>query len=130
MKKLEDIVLNKGDIVEFDDGDVWAIDGLCYQKASFFIQEVKSIKRPTQYETIYEKPDEILDKEEKEWLENVVRPFKDKVKYINKFQYLAEWIVIKLHKGSIEFPRFKKNTMYKGMEVGKNYTLEELGLFK
>lgn len=27
-----------------------------------------------------------------------------------------------------DFPNFKPNTMYKGMKMYKNYTLEELGL--
>ena len=81
MKKLEDIVLKRGDIVEFDDGDLLVSDVVDGDKASDFKQEIKSIKRPTQYETIYEAPHEILDKEEKEYLENVVRPFRDKVEY-------------------------------------------------
>ena len=27
-----------------------------------------------------------------------------------------------------DFPNFKANTMYKGMKLGRKYTLEELGL--
>jgi len=33
-----------------------------------------------------------------------------------------------MNNGIISFPNFKKGTMYKGMEVYKEYSLEELGL--
>ena len=73
---------------------------------------------------------EILDDVEKEYLLNIIKPFKDKVKYICKNRNLTEeYIIIKIVEDStIIFPDFKKNTMYKGMEVNKKYTLEELGL--
>lgn len=72
----------------------------------------------------------ILDDEEKEYLSVVITPFKDKVKYIAKYgDSRLEFISIKLVGDSaMLFPYFNKNTMYKGMELEKQYTLKELGL--
>lgn len=73
---------------------------------------------------------EILDEKEKEYLRNVIKPFRDKVTYIQKNSYITkEYIIIKIEEDStMLFPFFKKGTMYKGMEVGKGYVLSELGL--
>lgn len=73
---------------------------------------------------------EILDEEEKEYLSNVIRPFRDKVEYIIKFDLLSEeYISICLPEHeTTDLPCFKRGTMYKGMEIEKKYTLEELGL--
>ncbi len=73
---------------------------------------------------------EILDEEEKEYLSNVIKPFRDKVEYIIKFDLLPEeYISICLPEHeTINLPCFKRGTMYKGMEIEEEYTLEELGL--
>ncbi len=73
---------------------------------------------------------EILDKEEKEYLNAVIRPFKDRVNYIAKKGVRKEYIQIVLKKDNECFflPYFEKGTMYKGMELNKKYTLKELGL--
>ena len=74
---------------------------------------------------------EILDEKEKRYLEGVIRPFKDKVKYIEKIgNSLEEYIWIEIKGDDIKLPFFKANTMYKNMELEKRYTLEELGLFE
>ena len=134
MKKLEDIVLKKGDIVEFVDGNICAINGLDGVKASssYFREKVKSIKRPVQCETIYEAQHEILDKEEKEWLEHFLKPFEDSIEYIEKKSNgaVGEYLYIQLDYDDICLPYFESGTMYKDMEVNKKYTLEELGLFE
>lgn len=76
----------------------------------------------------------ILDKVEKEYLGSIIKPFRDKVDCITKhsdvYTYVSEeYIVIDTNCGDdIIFPNFKKGTMYAGMEVGKEYTLKELGL--
>lgn len=74
---------------------------------------------------------EILDKTEKEYLANVIKPFRKKVLYIVKmdlnFSY-DQYIMIILKNDSITFPVFKKDSMYKGMKGNEKYTLEELGL--
>ena len=72
---------------------------------------------------------EILDDAEKRYLRGVIRPFKNKVKSIWKLSYVSEQIVIQMQSGiEIKLPCFKKGTMYQGMEEGKRYTIEELGL--
>lgn len=73
---------------------------------------------------------EILDDVEKEYLLNIIKPFKDKVAYIRKHSFLVgDFISIAIDNDSnIQLPNFKKNTMYKGMESEKEYTLKELGL--
>ena len=73
---------------------------------------------------------EILDEEEKEYLSNVIKPFRDKVECIvKKIFENEEYIKIVIKNDSdLFFPNFKKGTMYKGMEEDKRYTLEELGL--
>ena len=74
--------------------------------------------------------EEVLDEKEKEYLSNVIRPFRDKVTVIKKKRYITEeYIVIEIKEDTpTSFPLFKKGTMYKGMEVGKGYVLSELGL--
>ena len=78
----------------------------------------------------YKEP--ILNEAEKNYLSVVIEPFRDKAKYISKqenFDGSMEFIHIDLSDGDVaDFPNFKANTMYKGMEVNKEYTVEELGL--
>ena len=72
---------------------------------------------------------EILDETEKEYLKEVIRPFKDKIKFIFKKEYKGcYYIKILLNNDEMSLPNFEKETMYKGMEVDKKYTLKELGL--
>ena len=86
-------------------------------------------------EAEYKEP--ILDEKEKEYLSAVIRPWRDKVKHIYKGNSVShkdlESICIAcncpfgvLH--FVDFPCFKKSTMYKGMELNREYTLEDLGL--
>ena len=77
-----------------------------------------------------EKP--ILDDIEKRYLEGVLRPFKDRVRFIKKEKdnNNFEHIFISFGLENIAFPVFEKGTMYKGMEHNRQYSLEELGLFE
>lgn len=99
-----------------------------------FMNQGRIIKiEEPEYKTVYECKPEILDEVEKRYLSNVIRPFKDKVKNIIKTKSIAlkdkEYIIIRIINGNnIPLPYFDKNTMYKGMELEKTYTLEELGL--
>ena len=95
--------------------------------------KIIKIEEPT-YRTVYEAKKEILDEAEKRYLRGVIRPFRDKVKYVKKivFFYGDTIISIRIEENNkiwyIEFPPFKKDRMYKGMEENKEYTLEELRL--
>ncbi len=74
---------------------------------------------------------EILDDAEKEYLKNVIKPFKDKISNISKEPSILGKKFICINFKNEEFmcfPYFKKETMYKGMELEKQYTLKELGL--
>ncbi len=79
-----------------------------------------------------EKP--ILDDVEKRYLESVLKPFKDVIDYVIKYDYGNDEYYIHVSicddENCMGFPNFKKGTMYKGMEVDKRYTLKELGLFE
>lgn len=72
----------------------------------------------------------ILDYVEKRYLTNVIKPFRKRVKFIGKYKWneKKESIYISLDDDIAELPSFKKGTMYKGMEEGKKYSLDELGL--
>lgn len=83
---------------------------------------------------------DILTAKEKEYLSNIIKPFRDRVNLIRKsHSKLADDIYYKVIEISIKslipywenevivLPAFKSN-LYSDMEIGKEYTLEELGL--
>lgn len=73
----------------------------------------------------------ILDDVEKAYLSVVIKPFRDRVISIEKrlFSGEREYLSFRMHDWEIiALPFFTKDTMYKGMEAYKEYTLEELGL--
>ena len=74
----------------------------------------------------------ILDDVEKEYLSAVIRPFRKMIAYIVKAQDFddgKQCIRIILQNGDgMHFPYLDDDAMYKGMEVNKEYSLEELGL--
>ena len=72
----------------------------------------------------------ILDEAERKYLSGVIRPFINEIGYIMKVNtQCGEYIKITFKNDEcIVFPYFKKGSMYKGMELNKEYTLEELGL--
>lgn len=95
--------------------------------------DIVKVDRPVGYKTIY-KNDKILDSTEKKYLAAVIRPFRDKVRYIVKgnTDIGKQRISIKYNNGLdfewINLPDFKLDTMYVGMQPNKEYTLKELGL--
>lgn len=73
----------------------------------------------------------ILDEKEKAYLSAVIKPFRKRVKHIEKRFWTPnlEYLSIRLKNNEFfAFPNFKRGTMYKGMKTNKEYTLEELGL--
>lgn len=143
MKKLEDIVLHKGDMVEYNDGTILFVDSSHGNRAKIFQSEdykIKSIKRPLQYKTIYEAPHEILDKEEKEYLEEFIKVWEleDRLKSFIKIEVSSKICGIRQYVRAIlkddekvmAVVPFDVDKHYKGMELDKEYTLKELGLFK
>ena len=76
---------------------------------------------------------ELLTPKEKQYLEGVIRPFKDIVVYIakseidNNLEYLCINIKDDYH---LCFPNFLRNKYYKNLEIEKKYTIEDLGLLE
>lgn len=71
----------------------------------------------------------ILTEKEREYLSNVIKPFRDRVEFIGKCECSEkQFIGITVKDGSILLPLFEKNKYYQNMEDNKKYTLEELGL--
>lgn len=80
---------------------------------------------------------DILSEKEKEYLKSIIRPFKDRVEYIEKksigtLYFIAiaiKSIAIDCSIETIYLPYFEpESKMYEGMELNEEYTLKELGL--
>lgn len=75
---------------------------------------------------------EILSDEEKSYLKNFIKPFKNRIEYICKLRYDSidkEFLLIAIKDDtSVTMPDFNINEYYVGMENDKTYSLEELGL--
>ena len=84
------------------------------------------------------KKSDILDEEEKKYLSNVIKPFRDRVIAIRKMTVCYEnkkFIMIILNsefetskREIINLPNFKNDMMYKNMKENYSYTLKDLGL--
>lgn len=82
--------------------------------------------------------EEVLDEIETAYLRNLIAPFRSKVKYIckcgteNKNKYAIDIFYRDkdhTYDSYITLPPFERSSgMYKGMKVGRTYTVEELGL--
>ena len=103
-------------------------------KAVLFVPDLDIVKveRPVKYETVFERKEEILDETEKRYLTNVIRPFRHETEFIEKRTKYDDssscYLKIVLKNDDISLPYFKIDSMYKGMELKKKYSLKELGL--
>lgn len=79
----------------------------------------------------WKKDEYILDKEERRYLRNIIRPFKEKVLCIRKEKRLdLSFIRIECTENeTINLPFFKTGDYYKNMLDDKNYTIQDLKLF-
>lgn len=78
-----------------------------------------------------EKPKCILTDEEKAYLKAVITPVKDRVNFIQKLENNTlpkQFIHIELDKDYMILYYFVPNTQFKGMKLGRAYTLKELEL--
>ena len=80
-------------------------------------------------------PKPILDEVEKKYISAIIKPFRNNVKYIRKcrkfsgpYEYISIAYVDAVGDNVLNFPAFKANKMYQGMESDKLYKLKELGL--
>ena len=71
----------------------------------------------------------VLDEAEREYLRNIIKPFRDKVKTIIRldFYWTSAYIQIEYDR-DLEQIILKSDKMYNNMKLGKEYSLEELGL--
>lgn len=76
----------------------------------------------------------ILNDVEKSYIKAIIKPFKARVTYIikkhfDKWEYLVIYYDDLNHLiGHIALPNFIEGSMYKDMELNKEYTREDLGL--
>lgn len=124
-------VLVKSDKNHFDDEKHYrnTVDLRNFKDEIGTFGKIIKIEEPS-YTTVYEREKEILDKVEKRYLSNLIRPFRSKVTCIEKHEnYDDEYILISVEKEpDIFLPNFSSGTMYKGMKPERKYSLEELGL--
>lgn len=95
------------------------------------VEEYAQLLESKKVSIVYQAEVDILDKEEKRYLSNLIRPFRDKVTKISKIDctFGRSFIQIEIEDDDdIDLPIFERHSMYKGMESDKGYTLEELGL--
>lgn len=94
--------------------------------------DIIKIERPVKYETVFERKEEVLDETEKKYLTEVIRPFRKRIQFIQKREEIMEinpyLRIVFEDNDKLVFPYITDNSMYKGMEVNKKYTLKELGL--
>lgn len=88
------------------------------------------VERPTNYETVFERKEEILDETEKRYLRDVIRPFRKTVRYTEKEdngQISRIKICFDYH--FMFFPILEKEKkMYEGMKANRAYSIKELEL--
>lgn len=75
---------------------------------------------------------DVLDETERKYLKAVFRPFRNRVVKVVKLKmpassYYYLWVGLEDGYG-LAFPSFPAGTMYNGMELHHEYTLEELGI--
>lgn len=75
---------------------------------------------------------DVLDEVERKYLKAVLRPFRNRVVRVTKLKFpgCSDYSLrVDLEDGdSLSFPNFPAGTMYNGMELYHEYTLEELGI--
>lgn len=140
--KIGDKVINKingrkGIIISIDNESDINYEGGWYENR----YNVKYCNSRRTWNTIVEieKINEILDEKEKEYLNNIIKPFKNSVVYItkmrdNRCKEVYEYIkicyidIVSSSNYFILLPSFKEKTMYKNMIIDKEYNLMELNL--
>lgn len=127
-----------GTKLTFRNGVVLVKDGIDHYENSkivrctntMIISDIIKIEEP-QYNIVYIEQKDILDADDKRYIKSIIRPFKDRVKYITKRtrDLTQEFISITLNDNFIiNLPFFEKGTMYENMEADKLYTLEDLNI--
>lgn len=115
-------ITNRGMCYSFRSTDMWA--PVSWVLCDILNGKLEIVKKP------------ILDEAEKRYLSNVIKPFRNQIESIVKYSY-GKYEAINMVNFKVDenmsftvtnFPYFKKGTMYKGMEVNKEYSLKDLEL--
>ena len=110
---------------------VFCKDKIIYERTHLADNDNKKIEGFFNWlEQEYKPP--ILTDKEKDYLSAVIKPFKERIKYIRKINHSSvnndQFLCIVLVNDRCGLPNFKKGTMYKGMEEDRDCTLKGLGL--
>lgn len=130
IEKYKDIVLDNMNICDIDA----LLRGKCRKEYRAFCEgyNCEGCKERFLKWLLEEYKEQVLDDAEKEYLSDVIKPFRKMIAYIAKSQDFddgKQCIRIMLQNGDgMYFPYLDDDAMYKGMEVNKKYSLEELGL--
>jgi len=114
------------------DGNEYVWDGWDYGRETCDLHEDFSIQELVNKFDILVK-ENLLTDEERSYLRDVIRPFRDRVRFIEKRwvgkkEYIRMDCTTKEYSDDAILPVYAKGTTYKHMEENKEYTLEELGL--
>lgn len=137
-KEIVEITVNNGTIALKDNKPISCIKMKCIDCERNVPGYGCSMKKLTEWaNSEYKEP--ILTKEEKEYLRTVIVPFREKISFIKKKVYDSpmesgykkrmEYLYISLGtEGMVMLATNEKGTTYKGMSLGRPYTIKELGL--
>ncbi|MBF1467424.1 MAG: hypothetical protein HXN67_09745 [Prevotella pallens] len=106
---------------------VFCKDKIIYERTHLADNDNKKIEGFFNWlEQEYKPP--ILTDKEKAYLSAVIKPFRERIECVKKIVFKRAFIKIFLEDEAVALPYFEKDIMYTGMEEGREYTLEELGL--
>ena len=91
LKDGDKCTLKNGEVVFVDKTSNYGFNSIDEQ-LRFFNDNVSIVKveRPVKYETVFERKEEILDETEKKYLTEVIRPFRHKIKSIEKVTKIGD----------------------------------------
>lgn len=134
IEKYNDIVLDNMNICDIDT----LLRGKCTKEYRAFCEgfRCEGCRERFIKWLLEEAKEPILDDVEREYLSAVINPFRKIIVTVSKHRLNndLEYISIRVkslkeyEEENMSFPAFKIGTMYKGMEVNKEYSLEELDL--
>ena len=134
IEKYKDIVLDNMNICDIDT----LLRGKCTKEYRAFCEGFNCTGCRERFLKwlLEEAKEPVLDDVERKYLSAVIKPFRKIIVTVSKHRLNndLEYIAIRVkstkedEEENICFPAFKIGTMYKGMELNKKYSLEELGL--
>lgn len=101
----------------------------CNENAKCYECNVRNLKW-----LLEEHEEQVLTDSERAYLSAVLKPFRENIRAISKYPFCGisckkeQYIIVRFYDRGWAFPNFKAGTMYKGMELYREYTLKELGL--